>query len=97
MRKPSLPNNPDILVVQDFDERMTIDMAEVCSRINPQTTVLTVHGDEDATIPIADAYSFSERLPGKKLIVIKGGNHNFSEKEHSDQLFQILVGFFTGQ
>lgn len=76
---------------------MTIDMSEICSRINPKTTVLTIHGDEDATIPVADAHSFAERLPGKKLIIIKGGDHNFSKKQHSDQLIQILVEFFSKQ
>lgn len=85
----------DLIIMQDFDERVTIDMAEICSQIDPKTMILTVHGDKDATIPIADAHSFAERLPGKKLTVIEGGDHNFSQKQHSEQLIKILVAFFT--
>lgn len=74
---------------------MTLDMTEVCGKIPSHVRVITVHGHEDETIPVRDAHSFAELLPGKQLKVVSGADHNFSQKEHTDQLIAVLLEFFT--
>lgn len=81
--------------LQDLNDRMTIDMAEICSRISPELKILTIHGKEDETIPVADAQSFADRLPGGHICVIDGADHNYSKPEHAEKLIELLVDFFT--
>ncbi|KAI9350284.1 Alpha/Beta hydrolase protein [Obelidium mucronatum] len=41
---------------------------------------LTVHGEDDEIVPSADAYGFSQMLPGNTLVLIKHGNHNLTSE-----------------
>lgn len=49
------------LPYQDMDDRVTLDM-DPLSRAISQSRVLTIHGDDDQTIPVEDASSFHERI-----------------------------------
>ena len=72
--------------MQDLDDRMRLDMAAVCARIDPTIAVLTIHGSDDDRIPVADARRYAAQLPGSRLHIISGADHNFSAKEHSAEL-----------
>ena len=74
---------------------MTIDMADISSRIPSDIRVITVHGSDDSTIPVKDAQEFAKLLPGNNLVVIEGADHNYTVQEHADQLVNVLADFFT--
>ena len=72
-----------------------MDMAAVCAKIPPQMAVLTIHGTEDATIPVQDAHSFAKLLPGNRLVAMEGADHNYTKAEHSSRLIELVVDFLT--
>ncbi|CAN0556870.1 unnamed protein product, partial [Ectocarpus sp. 8 AP-2014] len=43
-----------------------------------RSKVLTIHGTEDETIPVADAYEFDKVLPNNELVVVEGATHRFA-------------------
>jgi pimeloyl-ACP methyl ester carboxylesterase len=42
---------------------------------------LIVHGDEDVIIPVANAYTLAERIPGAKLHVVHGAGHGYPAQD----------------
>ena len=56
------------------------DLAAVCASIK-KTKIHIIHGDQDPTIPVADAHEFHKRLPGSTLDIIAGGSHSFRTAE----------------
>jgi len=41
-----------------------------------QAPVLLMHGDRDATVPVADAYELHAQAPGRtRLVIVKGADH----------------------
>jgi dipeptidyl aminopeptidase/acylaminoacyl peptidase len=46
---------------EDVDDRLSTDMSAACSQIQ-KTAVLTVHGDADADVPVADAMKFDQLI-----------------------------------
>ena len=83
--------------LQDLNDRMTIDMAEICSQISPDIRILNVHGSHDATIPVEDARSFAKNIPDSRLVIIEGADHNYTNKEHAAQLVQLISDFFSSE
>lgn len=70
-------------------------MADICNRVQGDVQILTIHGTEDATIPVEDARCFAERLQGQRLLEIQGANHDYTSKEHSEQLIEAAVRFLV--
>jgi uncharacterized protein len=61
--------------------RLQLDMGRVARSIPASVRVLTVHGADDQTIPVADAHEFDKLVSNHVLAVIPGASHNFSGKE----------------
>ncbi len=68
----------------DFlEEAMTIDVAEAVARIT--CPVLVIHGDGDATVPVAQAHALHAALSGEKgLCILPGADHRFTREEDRD-------------
>lgn len=39
--------------------------------------VLTIHGEEDETIPVADAHEFDRHVAQHELVIVEGAGHSF--------------------
>jgi uncharacterized protein len=61
--------------------RLQLDMGRVARSIPASVRVLTVHGADDQTIPVADAHEFDKLVSNHVLAVIPGASHNFSGNE----------------
>ncbi len=68
---------------------------EVMSRI--KVPVLIVHGDSDQTVPLegaAKGYEIVKDLNTKnELYIVKGGDHVFSTREHTQEVTEKTVGW----
>ena len=80
--------------VQDMDERVNHDMGKISHAIQ-QSSVLTIHGGADRTIPFADAHEFAKHIKNHQLSVIEGASHNYDKPEHATQMIQLAVDFMT--
>lgn len=70
---------------------------EKISKSIKKSSVLTIHGGADRTIPFADAHEFDKYIAHHKLHVIEGASHNYDKPEHAKQLVQLSVDFITSQ
>ena len=82
--------------MQDLNDKMTLDMADVCSRIPDSVEVLTIHGTADTRIPVEDAHSFAEQLKGSRLVTIIDADHKFTQKDHAQTMIAQAVAFVSG-
>ncbi|KAL6061974.1 Alpha/beta-Hydrolases superfamily protein [Balamuthia mandrillaris] len=62
---------------EGYEERASVDMTVVR---DIQSKVLTIHGDSDEVIPLADAHMFHEHIPHHELQVIAGASHFYHGK-----------------
>ena len=83
-----------LFVLQDMNARMSHDMAKICQAVE-KSSVLTIHGGADKTIPLADAHEFAKNIKRHELAVIEGASHNYHTTEHSQQMIQLAVDFMT--
>ncbi|TAL32464.1 MAG: alpha/beta fold hydrolase [Spirochaetes bacterium] len=68
-----------------FREAAGIDVQAKAGRINAPT--LVIHGTDDAVVDFGDAALLMRALAGeKKLIEIKGGDHNLTRADHLERL-----------
>lgn len=74
-------------------DRLNINMLEEVKKIQEECRVLTVHGTEDETIPVQDAYEFAKIIPNHKLHIINGANHCYTS--HQAELASAVVDFIT--
>lgn len=81
-----------LLVMQDMNARMSHNMTKICQAIK-KSSVLTIHGGADQTIPFEDADEFAENIKHHQLKVIEGASHNYHACEHSNQMVQSAVEF----
>ncbi|CAI5465272.1 unnamed protein product [Closterium sp. Yama58-4] len=66
-----------IVTKESIQERLATDMAAAARAIPPSCSVCTIHGSEDATVPVEDASSFHTDVPNHHLHIIDGACHNF--------------------
>lgn len=78
------------VAVQDMHERISTDMTAAAASIQ-HSTVLTIHGTADRTIPMADAEMFAEHIKLHKLKLVDGADHRFTQ--HADRVIQLAVDF----
>ena len=93
-RLPAVLMQQWLLAIQDMNARMSHDMTKICQAIK-KSSVLTIHGGADQTIPLEDAHEFAKNIQHHQLTVIEGASHNYHIREHSNQLVQSAVEFMT--
>jgi len=71
IRDPSYPPSQD----RYYEEMLAYNPVEYVGRVAP-TPLLVIHGDEDDTVPVEEAYSLYEAAAEpKELYIVKGGGH----------------------
>jgi fermentation-respiration switch protein FrsA (DUF1100 family) len=71
IRDPSFPSSQD----QYYEEMLAYNPIDFVERVSP-TPLLVIHGDEDDTVPVDEAYSLYEAAAGpKELYIVAGGGH----------------------
>ena len=73
---------------------MSHDIKKLCESIQ-NSSVLTIHGGLDKTIPFADAHEFAKHIKRHQLTEIEGASHNYDGVEHAEQKIQLAVDFMT--
>ncbi|CAB1119634.1 unnamed protein product [Ectocarpus sp. CCAP 1310/34] len=73
----------------DFEERAALNMKKTAASIT-RSKVLTIHGTEDETIPVADAYEFDKVLPNNELVVVEGATHRFATEPEQVEVMKAL-------
>jgi len=81
-------------VAQDMNERVSHDMGKLSNAIK-KSSVLTIHGGADKTIPFADAHEFAKHIQNHQLTVIDGASHNYDKPQHAQQMIQLAADFMT--
>ncbi|KAL0039934.1 hypothetical protein WJX77_012021 [Trebouxia sp. C0004] len=96
VRDATVTSGPDgwTLTEEDMHERVSHDMRRLSDAIK-KSSVLTIHGGADKTIPIADALEFAKHIRNHQLTVIDGASHNYDKPQHAQQLIQLAVDFMT--
>jgi len=79
-----------------MNARLSHDMVKICQAIE-KSSMLTIHGSADKTIPIEDAHEFAKYIKHHQLSVIEGASHSYNSIEHSRQMTQIAVTFMTSK
>lgn len=52
--------------------------------------MLTIHGTEDETIPVADAHEFNKVLLNNELVVVEGATHRFATEPEQEAVMKAL-------
>ena len=55
-----------------------------------RSKVLTIHGSEDETIPVADAHEFDKVLLNNELVVVEGATHRFATEPEQEAVMKAL-------
>jgi dipeptidyl aminopeptidase/acylaminoacyl peptidase len=57
--------------------------------------ILIVHGSRDDVVPVENARELHKNANGpKRLEIIEGGDHSFSEPRHLEQVVNLCLGWF---
>ncbi|CAM9121322.1 unnamed protein product, partial [Ectocarpus fasciculatus] len=78
-----------IINKSDFEELAALDMKKTAAAIT-RSKVLTVHGTEDETIPVADAYEFDKVLLNNELVIVEGATHRFPTEPEQLEVMKAL-------
>lgn len=70
-----------------FDERNEMDIAALCRKVGKN--LLIIHGDQDSTVPVADAEMMFSSSGGQKFI-IRGRHHSDFEVGDFQSIFKSL-------
>lgn len=57
-----------------LDQYISMSLA---SGVLRNAKVLTIHGEEDETIPVADAQEFDRHVAQHELVIVEGAGHSF--------------------
>jgi pimeloyl-ACP methyl ester carboxylesterase len=86
----SIPLSIDILhEVEEFGET-SLNVAAAASRIRAPWLIL--HGDNDETVPVAEAERLASLAEGSTLRVMQGANHTFGGKHPLTEVAPMLAG-----
>lgn len=55
--------------------------------------MLTIHGKDDETIPVADAYEFDRVLPNNELVIVDGATHRFATAPEQIKVIEALAPY----
>ncbi|MHC1636060.1 MAG: alpha/beta hydrolase [Candidatus Methanospirareceae archaeon] len=85
-------------ILRDFGEKLYEDFAryDIGEAIsNLKRPILIIHGDKDDIVSVEDAERLYDKAgEPKKLEIIKGGNHVFSDASHLGRIFKICIKWF---
>lgn len=83
-----------IVTREDIEERSKQDMRHV-SLIT--SSVLTVHGDQDRTVSVDNAFQFDSAIKNHEICIIQGADHNFSGSTNMEKLEVVISKFIREQ
>lgn len=71
-----------------------INIPEAAQKIS--CPVLVIHGDEDETVPVAEASELSSRLSGpKRICILKGADHRLSNPSDREKALREALDWMT--
>ncbi|CAN0576967.1 unnamed protein product, partial [Ectocarpus sp. 12 AP-2014] len=73
----------------DFEELAALDMKKTAAAIL-RSKVLTIHGTEDETIPVANTYEFDKVMLNNELVVVEGATHRFPTEPERLEVMKAL-------
>ncbi|XP_022960934.1 uncharacterized protein LOC111461588 isoform X1 [Cucurbita moschata] len=81
------------VTAESLVERLNTNMSQLCLQIDKECRVLTVHGTEDAVIPVNDAREFDKIISNHKLHILEGADHNYTAESHQVELATVILNF----
>ena len=81
-----------IITKQDVMSRCQQDTSCIISKIKT-CKVLTIHGDNDTTVPIDNAKNAHDLIVNHTLKIIHGANHNFNGLLYMDEIVTTIANF----
>lgn len=60
-----------------------------------RSKVLTIHGTEDETIPVADAHEFAKVIAQHELVVVEGATHRFATEPEQTAVIEALAPYVS--
>jgi len=77
-----------------LDDLESINVSKAIVEVRCPT--LVIHGDRDETVPVAEGRELFSLLPGaKELLVIRGADHRFSDREHLEKVIDRATDWLT--
>ncbi len=82
------------LNVSLLEDLQQLDVVQAAKKIS--CPVLILHGDAEEVVPVAEAYELDRCLkPPKRLLVIEGGDHRFSNPAHMERALGEALDWLT--
>jgi dipeptidyl aminopeptidase/acylaminoacyl peptidase len=60
---------------------------------NIKAPTIIVHGDADESVPVSQSIKISKLIPDCRLVLIKGANHRYTERSHTQQMLKAISDF----
>ena len=77
-----------------LEDLRTLNVPRAATHLKCPT--LVIHGDRDETVPVEEGYELFSLLPAtKKLSVIQGADHRFSDPGHLQQVLDLASGWIA--
>ncbi len=79
---------------QSIKDRIAYDIIRdaAVDRIT-ESKVLTIHGDDDQTVPVENAHKFDQIIPNHTIKIIPGANHNFNGLKYVNTIVSSILDF----
>ena len=77
-----------------MNERVSHDMGKLSNAIK-KSSVLTIHGGADKTIPFADGNEVIKHINNHQPTVFDRASHNSGKPQHAQQMIQLATDFMT--
>jgi pimeloyl-ACP methyl ester carboxylesterase len=93
-RTGALPVEGETVGYGFYEDALNLDVLAAARRI--RCPALFIHGSEDDVVPTRSSRDLHEMVPGrKKLIIVDGADHRFSNPAHLGQVVGLLVGWIA--
>ncbi|KAI8611095.1 Alpha/Beta hydrolase protein [Chytriomyces sp. MP71] len=89
-----VPHQVNLLSGLKVLKRLDGEIATIQETFQSQIQTITIHGTLDETVPVEDADSFARVLPRHALVLVDGGNHNFTHSSHAAFAVDTVVSWF---
>jgi uncharacterized protein len=77
-----------------LEDLRTLNVPRAAAHLKCPT--LVIHGDLDETVPVEEGYELFSLLPAtKKLSIIQGAGHRFSDPDHLRQVLDLATGWMA--
>lgn len=87
-------NQPAVLLPTCFFPVFLYPFHLLFDRISSRRSkVLTIHGTEDETIPVADAHEFAKLIAQHELVVVEGATHRFATEPEQSAVIKALAPY----